>query len=356
MQRSEFRVARRRGGPIPRSVIALAAAAGLGAAGCGSSTPSSGDGTASGSPAVPTASSGPAGTTTSPGPTPTAGGTTVPAEFSGMVDIGGGRSIFMECRGSGTPTVVLVAGLGERADNWSQTADPDQAGLGVFPEVATFSRVCAYDRPGTATATASGWEMTDSTPVPQPITAADAAADLDTLLKASGEAGPYVLVGHSFGGDIVRLYAGSYPATVAGVVLDDALSENLVDNLTPAQLVDFEQLNSPDIQGKPAGSESFEFATLVQQMQAAPPIPDVPMVILTADTFTITPEAIASGAFPPFVDQAFVDALWSAQLAAQDKLAASYPNAQHITETNATHYIHVEQPQIVVDAIRDART
>jgi len=307
-----------------RSLLALAAAAGLAGAGCGSSTPRSG------------------------------AGSSVPADFSGMVDIGGGRSIFMECRGSGAPTVVLVAGLGERAANWSETTD--QAELGVFPRVATFSRVCAYDRPGTATATAGGWEMTASTPVQQPITAADAAADLDALLQASGEQGPYVLVGHSFGGDIVRLYAGADPATVAGVVLDDALSENLVDDLTPAQRADFEQLNAPDIQGKPAGSETFELATLIQQMRAAPPVPDVPTVILTADTFTISPEGIASGAYPPFVDQTFADALWSAQLAAQEKLAANFPNARHITDTHATHYIHVEQPQLVVEAIRDARS
>lgn len=295
---------------------------------------------------------------TSPGRVATSGGTDAVAgetqtDRSGLVVIGDGRQLFMECRGTGAPTVVLVTGLGERADNWSTTTTPDEPG--VFPAVATFSRVCAYDRPGTATQGPSGWDMTASTAVPQPITPADAAADLHALLQASGEAGPYVFVGHSFGGPIVRYYAGEYPSTVAGVVLDDALSEHLADPLTPEQLADFEQINSPEVQGRPPGAETCVYTALVAQMQAAGPMPDVPMIILTADTTPFTPEAIASGALPDFVDQEFFDALWSAQLAAQDELAATYPDAEHITDTDATHYIHVEQPQLVVDAIRDVR-
>jgi len=288
---------------------------------------------------------------TSGGTDAVAGGTQT--DRSGLVDIGNGRQLFMECRGTGAPTVVLVTGLGERAGNWSTTTTPDEPG--VFPAVAAFSRVCAYDRPGTATQSASGWDMTASTAVPQPITPAAAAADLHALLQASGEAGPYVFVGHSLGGPIVRYYAGEYPSTVAGVVLDDALSEHLADPLTPEQLAHFEQINSPEVQGRPPGAETFEYPTLVEQMQAAGPMPDVPMIILTADTWSLTPEAIASGALPDFVDQEFSDALWSAQLAAQDELAATYPDAEHITDTDATHYIHVEQPQLVVDAIRDVR-
>jgi pimeloyl-ACP methyl ester carboxylesterase len=292
--------------------------------------------------------------TTTPGGADASDVSTNPqADFSGMVDIGSGRQMYMECRGSGSPTVVLVAGGGERGENWSATASPDQ--MGVFPEVAEFSRVCVYDRPGTATETSSGWDVTASTEVEQPITPADAAADLHALLEASGEAGPYVLVGHSLGGPIVRYYAGEYPSTVAGVVLDDGLSEHLGDRLTPEQLVNFERLNSPEVQERPPGAETFEYATLVAQMQAAGPMPDVPMIILTADTWLITPEVIASRVLPDFVDQEFSDALWSAQLAAQDELAATYPNAEHITDTDATHYIHRDQPPLVVDAIRDVR-
>jgi hypothetical protein len=67
-------------------------------------------------------------------------------DFAGLVDIGGGRKIYLECRGTGSPTVVLVGGLRASAEDWSIG---DKSAPPVFPEVAKFTRVCAYDRPGT---------------------------------------------------------------------------------------------------------------------------------------------------------------------------------------------------------------
>ena len=93
----------------------------------------------------------------------------------------------------------------------------------MFPEVSKFTRVCAYDRPGTPV----GEKPSRSDPVPQPTTAGDAVADLHALLRAAGEAGPYVLAGQSYGGLVVRLYAMTYPEEVSGLVLVDALSEGL---------------------------------------------------------------------------------------------------------------------------------
>jgi pimeloyl-ACP methyl ester carboxylesterase len=281
------------------------------------------------------------------------GGTAPRADFAGQVGLGNGRTIYMECRGSGSPTVVLVAGLGERADNWMTLPDPAQGRQAVYPAVATFSRVCAYDRPGTATATATGWELSRSTPVKQLATVKDSAVDLNLMLAASGETGPYVLVGHSLGGPVIRLYAADHPGEVAAFVFDDALSEDLGDGLTPEQLANFEALNDPVVQGLPAGSEDALYSTaVVPQLRAAPPPPRVPTIVLSADIWPLTAEAIASGAYPPFVDQAFSDALWASQLVAQDRLAARFPGARHITRTNATHYIHIDNPAAVTDAIR----
>jgi pimeloyl-ACP methyl ester carboxylesterase len=82
-------------------------------------------------------------------------------------------------------------------------------------------------------------------------------------------------------------------------------------------------------------------------------MPKVPTVVLSADQFQITPEAIASSQLPAFVTQEFADALWRSQLAAQDQLAAKFPGSKHVTKTNAAHYIQNEQPQLVVDSIRD---
>jgi pimeloyl-ACP methyl ester carboxylesterase len=70
----------------------------------------------------------------------------VSGDFAGLVDIGTGRKMYLECRGIGSPTVVLVAGLKGSADDWSLAAPSKPT---VFVEVAKFTRVCAYDRPGT---------------------------------------------------------------------------------------------------------------------------------------------------------------------------------------------------------------
>ena len=71
-------------------------------------------------------------------------------DLAGLIDIGGGRKIYLECKGTGRPPVILEAGLRNRADIWSVKPD---AGAAVFPEVADFTRVCAYDRPGTTLGT-----------------------------------------------------------------------------------------------------------------------------------------------------------------------------------------------------------
>ena len=101
----------------------------------------------------------------------------------------------------------------------------------VFEELARSYRVCAYDRPGTVV----GDQPSRSDPVPQPTDAARSAADLHALLAAAGEPGPFVLVGHSIGGMIARVYATTYPDEVSGMVLVDAASEFLQDVETPDQ-------------------------------------------------------------------------------------------------------------------------
>ena len=260
-----------------------------------------------------------------------------------LVDIGGGRKIYMECDGVGTPTVLLVSGKGNRADTWrTNQLEPFNAEASVFSRAARFTRVCAYDRPATV---GVNDEPSRSSPVQKPVTAKDGVADLHALLTAAHVQGPYVIVGHSYGGLIARLYASTYPDAVAGLVLEDALSEGLYDGLTPAQREVLETINLVP--------EPVDTVSSFAQVIAAPRVRTMPMIILTADLQPISPQDVASGVFPPVVTVEFVNALWSAQIAAQNRLAKLFPSARHITNTNSHHYIHLEQPQLVVEAIRE---
>jgi pimeloyl-ACP methyl ester carboxylesterase len=117
-----------------------------------------------------------------------------------LIDIGG-RRLYMECSGSGGPTVVLQSGLGESSSSWSRIA----------PSIAASTKVCSYDRAGYGRSDEAG-----------PQDGVALASDLRSILDRAGVAGPYVLVGHSSGGAYMRVFAGRYPDQVAGLVLVDA--------------------------------------------------------------------------------------------------------------------------------------
>src|SRR5438874_2816633 len=123
-----------------------------------------------------------------------------------LVDAGGFR-LNLYCMGSGSPTVVFDSGWGDWAPAWSK----------VQPEIAKFTRACSYDRAGTGF----------SEPGPMPRTSVRIAEELRTALHRAGLGGPYIRVGSAFGGDNVRTFADLYMDEVAGLVLDDADSEDL---------------------------------------------------------------------------------------------------------------------------------
>ena len=118
-----------------------------------------------------------------------------------LVDVGG-RSLYLECTGSGSPVVILQAGLGNSAKAWERIA----------PGVAQSTTVCAYDR--------AGHNRSDEAPGPQDGVAV--AKDLHDLLANAGIQGPYVMVAHSSGGPYIRDYFASYPDDVLGMVFLDS--------------------------------------------------------------------------------------------------------------------------------------
>jgi pimeloyl-ACP methyl ester carboxylesterase len=261
-------------------------------------------------------------------------------DFAGLVQIAGGRKIYLECRGAGSPSVVFVSGARGAHDDWTVLMDPTRpAGTrkpnesAVFPQVSRFIRVCAYDRPGT---TLLDDKLADSTPVRQPTTAQQGVADLHALLIAAKEGGPYVLVGHSWGGLIARLFASTYPDEVVGLVLVDPASEFLKSSLTPAQWETYIKATKKLIESNDLEAPDHERS--LDLLHGTPRIRTIPVVVLTSDK--------------RFDFGAGGEETWSAWRTAQDRLAKLL-NAKHVTDTSSGHTIQMEQPRLVIDAIRD---
>jgi pimeloyl-ACP methyl ester carboxylesterase len=268
-------------------------------------------------------------------------------KFAGLVRIRGGRRLYVECRGSGSPTVLLEAGTGDRGDIWS--TPPSGPGRAVLPAVSRFTRVCAYDRPGTYK---SPNAVSRSDPVAMPRTATDIVLDLRALLRPTRLAGPYVLVGHSFGGMIVRLYATRYPGSVEGLVSVDAQNEWYAAAykrlLTPAEY-EAAVLNPQP----PPGLENYRdverlllepSAAEMRQAQADTPLRRMPLVVISHSHTLPNPFGFPSD-WP-------IEALDRAFNRSQDKLAKLVPGARHVIATKSEHYIQLDQPGLVTRQIR----
>ena len=266
------------------------------------------------------------------------------APLSGRIAIGGGRHLYLECHGSGSPTVVLDAGLSGRGDSWNVSDDPKATP--VLAGVQQFTRVCTYDRPGTVIGSAPK-DFSRSDPVPMPRNAAAAVTDLHKLLIAAKVPGPYVLVGHSFGGLNSLLYALNYPRSVAGIVLVDALPPELRNQMTPSLWKTYSELGAQPLPGLHYKElERMNFSASLDQVQRAlarTTMPAIPIVVLTKDKpFDL---AVFAGVPAGFGER--LDAAWRR---AQQQLAASIAHVP-LTVVETSHNVSVERPDVVIDAI-----
>jgi pimeloyl-ACP methyl ester carboxylesterase len=123
-----------------------------------------------------------------------------------LVDLGG-HQLHVHCSGTGSPVVVVENGLGDFSFDWTL----------VQSQVSRFTRICTYDRAGYA------W----SDPGPKPRTFAQLNLELHDALQKLGETGPFVLVGHSYGGPVMVNFASTYPQDAAGLVLVDSAHEGM---------------------------------------------------------------------------------------------------------------------------------
>jgi pimeloyl-ACP methyl ester carboxylesterase len=275
-------------------------------------------------------------------------------DFAGRVELPEGRDLYLECHGTGSPTVIFEAGLRSRSDIWDWSVDGG-LGTGVFPRVAGFTRACIYDRPGTLLGLDA---LSRSDPVPMPRSTDEIVTDLHDLLSTAGVPGPYVIAGSSTGGLIARRYAALYPTEVAGLVLVDAISEWMEKLLGPARYARYDRyyLQSPAPQFAAYDDlERIDFYRGFAEMSLRPRPPHrMPIVVLTRQIGFTAPPGIGTS-FARLVNR-----VWKR---AQDKLATLEPGIKHLTAVGSGHQINVRRPGLVarmvgqvVAAVREGRS
>lgn len=294
-----------------------------------------------------------------------------------LLDIGA-RRLHLVDRGSGGPAVILEAGIAASCLNWTS----------LQTELARFTRACSYDR------ASLGW----SDPADSPRTISRAVEDLQALLTAAQIPPPFVLVGHSFGGMLVRCYAIRYPDRVTGLVLVDPLVASEWQHPTEEQwktlrrgarlarrgallarfgvvrltlaLLAGGARRVPQLVARLSSRATGESAIsrLVREVQKMPP-ETWPMVrahwcqrkcfLGMSDYLESVPacsaEAAESGNLEAHIPVVVFSAANSnaVQLAGRAAIAQHSVGGKHVIAAKSGHWIHFDQPELVLDAIRE---
>ena len=281
-----------------------------------------------------------------------------------LVDIGGGQRVHLNCTGRGSPTVVFESGAGDFSLVWSL----------VQPRVAETTRACSYDRAGYA------W----SDPGAQPRTYDQISLELHTALERAGERGPYVLVGQSYGGFVVRGFARRYASEVAGMVLVDAVHEDQRVNMGGGKL----QRIADFAKGRPFPTPHIAVDSTLMALRRggvtaklqAPPLDRLPTAdqrawqaavadsayrVSWAAEMDWSPEELVKmhadrlkdratlGDLPLVVISRTVDttALAIERDKQQQDLAVLSTRGRHVVAPRSGHNVHVEDPDLVVREI-----
>lgn len=257
----------------------------------------------------------------------------------GRIDIGG-YELYYQCIGDGSPTVILEAGSEGDSSSWEL----------VMLYYQKHSRICAYDRAN----------LGQSGKAKKPRTYADMTRDLHALLQNTPVKGPYVLVGYSMGGMLVRLYTGLYPEQVVGVVLVDSahpnmglrLLETLPNKMAGEDPVytDWreyaEWMTYSTGEGK-FDTEDVDNVTSLEQVRAVTSFGDIPLAVVSRN-----PENTNMVAFlQPLPEElnSHIMQLWQDL---QTELQGLSSNNTRYTAERSDHGVPFYEPRLVVDAIR----
>ncbi|MDM5154292.1 alpha/beta hydrolase [Bacillus sp. DX1.1] len=235
-------------------------------------------------------------------------------KVSQKLDIGGTK-LYYEHFGENNenPTFVFDSGYGWTLNNWEP----------IKGEVSKLTKMFIYDRAG----------IGESENDKKPRHSQQAVENLRTLLQKANVKPPYVLVGHSFGGLNVRLYASTYPEEIAGVILLDSCHED--QNKIMAPLFSKEVREAYFSQFVAEGSLS-EIEESLEQARVAKSLGNIPLIVMTGGLQPHhTPESM------------------SAWISFHKNLAKLSTNSKHIIVEDAGHAIHMDRPQTVINAIKD---
>lgn len=231
----------------------------------------------------------------------------------------GTKQLFLSCSGQRHGAVVILeAGRGRTSTDWSK----------VQPEVARFTEVCSYDRAGL------GRSLPHAPQVP-PDDPAESVNDLHKLLSVASIQPPYVLVGHSLGGLLVRWYQSKYPAEVKGLVLLDPLHEEALQHASK-----FDPQAAHDLSLNPAD---------LRRSGRLPPHEhlnwhcDIPLIVLRHGIPIKFPSPLE--AIQPQYEALYI--------ALDQDLASRSPYGQLRVAQKSGHFIQIDQPQLVINAIHD---
>lgn len=228
----------------------------------------------------------------------------------------GGHKLNMLVGGEGTPAIVFEAGFGSGLTSWST----------VQSNIARFARTVSYDRAGIGPSEAG----------PKPRSAKQIAAELHTALQNAGIPPPYVLVGHSFGGIYVRVFADMYPKEVAGMVLIDPSQEAFEDWTRTHPEAQRTGRDEHMANASPAvRDESAQVRASYEQARAAKVPAGVPVILLTAMKDDTMPASVRK--------------VWGEK---QAEWIAKVPGGKHVVVEQSGHFIQAEQPQMVINAIK----